>query len=56
MKTVKSFNIYDEVIHNIFGQGTIESINGDVLKISFKDRLRTMSLKTMLKIKIIQKV
>ncbi|WCK52495.1 hypothetical protein PP175_13645 [Aneurinibacillus sp. Ricciae_BoGa-3] len=57
MKTVQrtSFRVYDEVTHKVFGQGIIESIDGDVLKISFADCLRTMSLKAMLKIKVIKK-
>jgi hypothetical protein len=57
VQTVKriSFGVFDEVTHKVFGQGIIESIDGDVLKISFADRSRTMSLKAMLKIKIIQK-
>jgi hypothetical protein len=56
MITAEMFHINDQVKHKVFGQGIIQSVDEDVIKIEFEDTTRTMSIKAMLKIDAIEKV
>lgn len=48
-----TFFVHQDVTHNLFGKGTILSIEGDRISIGFEDRIRDLSLRVCLEKKLL---